>query len=79
MPPFCRLALIRSVAQVLRRGWQIGADLGAGAERTVLLNPLALCVAVDRARKRADVGIRPYGGRELGDRAGTQADPNTAP
>ena len=50
-----------------------------GVERTVLLNPLALCVAVDRARKRADVGIRPYGGRELGDRTDTQAVRNTAP
>ena len=50
-----------------------------GVERTVLLNLLALCVAVDRARKRADVGIRPYGGRELGDRTDTQAVRNTAP
>ena len=29
-------------------------------ERTVLLNPLALCLVVDGGRKRADVGIRPY-------------------
>ena len=29
-------------------------------ERTVLLNPLALCLVVDVGWKRADVGIRHY-------------------
>ena len=59
---FYRLAPFRSVAPVLRRDCRSGADLGVGVERTVLLNSLALCLVVDGAWKRADVGIRPYKG-----------------
>ena len=62
MLPFCRLAPDGSVAPVLRRDCRSGADLGVGVERTVLLNSLALCLVVDGAWKRADVGIRPYKG-----------------
>ena len=40
-----------------------GGNFGVVVERLILLNPLALCLAVDGSlTRRADVGIRPYRG-----------------
>ena len=45
----------------MRRDCWFVADLGVLAERPVLLNPLALWLAVNGTRKRADTQVRPYG------------------
>ena len=44
---FYRLAPIRSVAWVLRRGCWSGGNFGVVVERSVLLNSLALCLVVN--------------------------------
>ena len=63
MPVFYRLAPVCSLAGVLRRDCQIGADFGVVVERPVLLDSLALCLVVDGSLTRqADVDIRPYKG-----------------
>ena len=60
MLPFCRLAPDGSHAPVLRRDCRSGADLGVVVERPVLLDSLALWLAVNGTKKRADTQVRPY-------------------
>ena len=56
-----RFAPIHSVAGVLRRDCQSGRNLGVVIERSVLLDSLALYLAVVGTRKGADTQVRPYG------------------